>query len=63
MLGWRQSDLAQAAGLHPKAVAYWEAKIAIDYRREKIGVGRIREAFEANRRASVPSSSAPMRRL
>ncbi len=29
LLGRKQPGLAQAAGLHPKAVAYWEAKIAI----------------------------------
>lgn len=40
-------DLAEAAGLHPKAVAYWEAKTAIRGRGEEVGVGRIRAAFEA----------------
>ncbi len=44
---WRQSDLAEAAGLHPKAVAYWEAKTTISSRGEEVGVGRIRAAFEA----------------
>ncbi len=24
LLGWRQSDLAKAAGLHRKAIIYWE---------------------------------------
>jgi len=24
-LNWTQTDLAQRAGIHPKAVAYWEA--------------------------------------
>jgi len=24
-LGWRREDLAEAAGVHPKSVAYWEA--------------------------------------
>ena len=47
LLRWRQSDLAKAAGLHPKAVAYWEAKTAIRGRGEEVGVGRIRAAFEA----------------
>jgi transcriptional regulator with XRE-family HTH domain len=47
LLGWRQSDLAERAGLHPKAVAYWEAKTAMRGRREKVGVARIRRAFEA----------------
>ena len=36
LLRWRQRDLAEAAGLHPKAVAYWEAKVA---------TGTIRQAF------------------
>ena len=47
MLRWRQSDLAKAAGLHPKAVAYWERKTAMRARGEEVGVGRIRAAFEA----------------
>ncbi len=47
LLRWRQSDLAEAVGLHPKAVAYWEAKTAIRGRGEEVGVGRIRAAFEA----------------
>lgn len=47
LLGWRQSDLAKAAGLHPKAVAYWEAKTAMRARREEVGVARIRAALEA----------------
>lgn len=46
LLGWRQSDLAKAAGLHPKAVAYWERKAAIGMRAE-IGVERIGQAFQA----------------
>ena len=48
LLRWRQSDLAEAAGLHPKAVAYWEAKTTMRGRGEEVGVGRIRVAFEAN---------------
>ena len=47
LLGWRQSDLAEAAGLHPKAVQYWERKTAMRGRGEEVGVARIREAFEA----------------
>lgn len=47
LLGWRQSDLAKAAGLHPKAVAYWERKTEMRARGEEVGVGRIRSAFEA----------------
>ena len=48
LLRWRQSDLAEAAGLHPKAVAYWEAKETMRGRGEEVGVRRIREAFAAN---------------
>lgn len=47
LLGWRQRDLAEAAGLHPKAVAYWERKAIMRRRGEEVGVGRIRQAFEA----------------
>jgi len=47
LLRWRQSDLAEAAGLHPKAVAYWERKATMRRRREEVGVTRIRLAFEA----------------
>jgi transcriptional regulator with XRE-family HTH domain len=61
LLRWRQSDLAEAAGLHPKAVAYWEAKVAIRGRREEVGIGRIREAFEANGVLAFTSPSPGVR--
>lgn len=32
-MGWSQRDLAEAAGLHENAVAYWEAKASIRYSR------------------------------
>ena len=44
LLGWRQSDLAKAAGLHPKAVQYWEGKPTIKGR--EVGVERICDTFE-----------------
>jgi transcriptional regulator with XRE-family HTH domain len=56
LLRWRQSDLAEAAGLHAKAVAYWERKAAMRTRREEVGVRRIREAFEA---AGVVTFTSP----
>ena len=60
-LRWRQSDLAEAAGLHPKAVAYWEAKTAMRGRGEAIGVGHIRVAFEANGVVTFTSPSPGVR--
>ena len=32
LLGWRQCDLAKAAGLHRKAIIYWERKIEVSRR-------------------------------
>ena len=61
LLRWRQRDLAEAAGLHPKAVAYWEAKAAIRGRGEEVGVGRIRAAFEANGVLAFTSPSSGVR--
>ena len=61
LLRWRQSDLAKVAGLHPKAVAYWEAKAAIRGRREEVGVGRIRRAFAANGVEAFTSPSPGVR--
>lgn len=56
LLGWRQRDLAEAAVLHPKAVAYWERKAAMQTRREEVGVGRIRRAFKT---AGVVTFTSP----
>ncbi len=61
LLRWRQSDLAEAAGLHPKAVAYWEAKTAMRERGDAIGVGRIRKAFGANDAVTFTSPSPGVR--
>ncbi len=61
MLWWRQSDLAEAAGMHPKAVAYWETKTAMSGRGEEVGVGRIRAAFEANGVVTFTSPSPGVR--
>ncbi len=45
LLGWTQKDLAEAADLHPKAVAYWERKDSMSARREEVGAQRIRHAL------------------
>lgn len=42
LVGWSQSDLADAAGLHENAVAYWEAKASIKYSRFHSGSGSSR---------------------
>lgn len=44
LLGWRRTDLAKAANLHPNAVAYWERRERLP-RREELGCRRIREAL------------------
>ena len=44
LLGWRRTDLARAANLHPNAVAYWERRERLP-RREEVGCRRIREAL------------------
>lgn len=44
LLGWRRTDLARAASLHPNAVAYWERRERLP-RREQVGCRRIREAL------------------
>lgn len=44
LLGWRRTDLAKAANLHPNAVAYWERRERLP-RREEVGCRRIREAL------------------
>ena len=61
LLRWRQSDLANAAGLHPKAVAYWEAKSVMRRRSEEYGVRRIREALEAGGVLTFTSPSPGVR--
>lgn len=44
LLGWRRTDLARAANLHPNAVAYWERRERLP-RREEVVCRRIREAL------------------
>jgi hypothetical protein len=44
LLGWRRTDLARAANLHPNAVAYWERRERLP-RREEVGCRRIGEAL------------------
>lgn len=46
-LGWTQAELAAEAGLHPKAVAYWERKREATPHRfhTNTGIYRIREAL------------------
>jgi transcriptional regulator with XRE-family HTH domain len=44
-LNWTQTDLAQRAGVHPKAIAYWEAP-GRDGTHHKVGAPpAIRDAF------------------
>ena len=47
LLGWTQTGLAQASGLHPNAVAYWEnhAEIPTGIWREPVACRRIRKAL------------------
>ena len=47
-LGWSQTDLGRAAGLHRNAVGYWERHETIPHGRynEPVGVARMREALE-----------------
>lgn len=45
LLGWSQGELAQAAGLHVNAVAYWERHGAIPTYRTPVGCERIRDAL------------------
>ena len=56
-LGWSQTDLGRAAGLHRNAVGYWERHETIPSGgyREPVGVVRMREAFE---RAGIRFSKA-----
>ena len=35
LLGWSQDELANAAGLHPNAIAYWEQTVAIPFGRHE----------------------------
>ncbi len=44
MAGMRQADLARAADLHPKSIAYWERRGSRGYWNE-IGLRRIVEAL------------------
>ena len=55
LLGWRRTDLARAANLHPNAVAYWERRERLPHR-EEVGCRRIREALS---HAGVVVVSAP----
>lgn len=55
LLGWRRTDLAKAANLHPNAVAYWERRERLPHR-EEVGCRRIREALS---HAGVVVVSAP----
>ncbi|UMA67289.1 helix-turn-helix transcriptional regulator (plasmid) [Roseivivax marinus] len=45
-LGWTQARLAEEAGIHPKAVAYWERKKWLPEDTPKVGaIPQMREAF------------------
>ena len=48
VLGWSQTDLGRAAGLHRNAVGYWERHktIPCGCYSEPVGVARMREALE-----------------
>lgn len=58
LLGWTRAELAQAAGLHRNAIAYWEAKTAIPAGAysEPLACRRIREAL---RNAGVEVFASP----
>lgn len=47
LLGWRRSDLAEAAKLHRNSVAYWEQQAVISADVEPVGVHHIRNALAA----------------
>lgn len=45
-LNWTQERLAQEAGIHPKAVAYWEAPGRTPQRQQTPALQRIADAFD-----------------
>lgn len=55
LLGWRRTDLAHAAGLHPNGVKYWERFGRLP-RDEQYGTRKIRDALFA---AGVVAVSEP----
>ena len=59
LIGWRPRDLAKAAGLHRKAIIYWERKIEVS-RRQAQGWAptRMLAAFNA---AGVEVTAEPRR--
>lgn len=47
LLGMKRTDLARAAGLHPNAIKYWEAR-DIPPGCQPFAIGRIATALRAN---------------
>src|SRR5262245_35780795 len=59
-LGWSKADLARAAGLDRKAVAYWERKATIAGVTQSLGVEKIATALQrAGIRSPEPPVAAP----